>query len=58
MNKLNASVKKVLTIPEVKLRVDALGHDTALGSPADLHEYVRADIARWKDVAKTNKLTF
>jgi hypothetical protein len=58
VDKLNASVKKVLTIPEVKLRVDALGHDMALGSPTDLHEYVRADIARWKEVAKTNKLNF
>jgi tripartite-type tricarboxylate transporter receptor subunit TctC len=58
VNKLNASVKKVLSIPEVKLRVDALGHDMALGSPADLHEYVRADIARWKEVAKNNKLNF
>jgi len=46
--KLNAELKAVLAMPEVRERLGALGYDvTGTGSPGDFAEFLKREIAKW-----------
>jgi tripartite-type tricarboxylate transporter receptor subunit TctC len=50
VNKVNASVVKILNDPEVAQRLASQGADPAPGSPDALARYMRTDHERWKKV--------
>jgi tripartite-type tricarboxylate transporter receptor subunit TctC len=52
VNKVNASVVKILSDPEVAQRLSSQGADPAPGSPDALARYMRTDHERWKKVIK------
>ena len=56
--KLNEVVRKTFEAPEMRARFEQLGQEVAIGSPAELTQFIQDDIARWKGVAATNKLSF
>jgi len=56
--KLNEVVRKTFEAPEMRARFEQLGQEVAIGSPAELTQFIQDDIARWKGVAASNKLTF
>lgn len=58
VEKLNAAVRATLQSSELRQRLESQGQDIAVGSPSELAQFMRDDIARWKSVAETNKLTF
>jgi tripartite-type tricarboxylate transporter receptor subunit TctC len=46
--RLNAELKAVLAMPEVRERLATLGYDvTGTGSPADFAEFLKREIAKW-----------
>jgi tripartite-type tricarboxylate transporter receptor subunit TctC len=46
--KLNAELKAVLAMPEVRERLATLGYDvTGTGSPGDFAEFLKREIAKW-----------
>jgi tripartite-type tricarboxylate transporter receptor subunit TctC len=50
--KLNTEIKKALTVPAVKDRIEALAGETMDMPLADVKPFLRAEIARWADVVK------
>ncbi len=53
VRKLHAEVVKIVALPDVKARLDALGSDeTASASPEEFAAMVRADIAKYAKVIK------
>lgn len=58
VERLNAATRKTFESEEVRSRFEALGQEVAVGSPEELRNFVANDVARWKEVANANKLTF
>lgn len=58
VERLNAAVRKTFESPDARKKFESLGQEIAVSSPAELTQFIREDIARWKAVAATNKLTF
>jgi tripartite-type tricarboxylate transporter receptor subunit TctC len=54
--KVNADVARVLALPDVKARAVTLGYRFIGGSPAELAAFLKAEIAKWADVAKKANL--
>jgi len=52
IDKLNRDVNTVLRQPEIRERMVGLGMEVMPGPPADLGRVLRAEIQKWKDVAK------
>jgi tripartite-type tricarboxylate transporter receptor subunit TctC len=52
INRLNEELKVVLQLPEVEKRLVHEGAEPALKSPAELGEYVAAEMAKWVEVAR------
>jgi tripartite-type tricarboxylate transporter receptor subunit TctC len=52
VNKLNAEIVRILRLPEMQERLQALGADVVGNSPAEFAAYLDAEIARWSKVAK------
>lgn len=52
INKLNSEVVAILQHPEMKERLLGLGAEIMPGSPADLNNYIRAEIVKWEKVIK------
>jgi len=50
--RLNAEVAKALAAPDVQERLFQLGAEAAPGTPAQLGEHLRAELARWAEVVK------
>lgn len=50
ITKLNAELNRVLTLPDVRDRMGALGLDPAGGTPEAFGTFVKDDIARWAKV--------
>jgi tripartite-type tricarboxylate transporter receptor subunit TctC len=50
--KLSAEMKVALDRPEFRKQLDALGLDPIYGTPEELHERIRAELARWSKVIK------
>jgi len=55
--KVNRDVEKILTLPDVKERAVTLGYRFAGGSPERLGAFLKAEIAKWSEVAKDADLT-
>ena len=56
VNRLNAEMRSVLTLPDVRARFAELGFDVVGGSPEDFAAFLKAENAKWKkiaDIAKT-----
>ena len=47
---MNAALQKVLAMPEVKQRMQALGIEARASTPAELQARLEADIAKWGEV--------
>ena len=52
VNRLNEEIKVVLQTPDVEKRLIHEGAEPAIKAPADLGEYVAAEMAKWVRVAK------
>lgn len=58
VRKLNESVRKTFVDAAVRQKFEGLGQEIAVSSPAELKKFIEEDVARWKAVAQTNKLSF
>jgi tripartite-type tricarboxylate transporter receptor subunit TctC len=58
LSKLNRAVVEIVNQPDNRKRIEALGQEIAVGSPQDLTNFIKADIAKWKDIAARNQLQF
>jgi tripartite-type tricarboxylate transporter receptor subunit TctC len=47
INRLNAEIKRALANAEFRKHVDSLGMEPAGGTPQELREWVRSELARW-----------
>lgn len=57
VSKLNAEINRILTLPDVKTRLDELGTRTNPMSPEKLNEFMQSKIEKYQRVAKENNLT-
>lgn len=53
---LNASIGRVLAMPDVQDRLTQLGHDAAPSSPEELARMIQADSAKWAKAAKDGNI--
>lgn len=54
--RLNGEMERILALPEIKARLDALGLVHSPNTPAQFAEYNRQDIAKWTRVASQARL--
>jgi tripartite-type tricarboxylate transporter receptor subunit TctC len=52
VDKLNQEMARALANPEFSKHVETIGMVPAGGSPAELHEWVRSEVARWSKVVR------
>jgi tripartite-type tricarboxylate transporter receptor subunit TctC len=52
VNKANAEIRKMLSVPEVSQRLIDMGADPASSSPEELAAYVESELARWGKVVR------
>ncbi len=52
--RLNAEVRKIMALPEVRERFDQQGAIASPGSPEDFDAFIRAEIAKWGKVVKAS----
>ena len=52
VTRLNEAVNKVLQMPDIQQKISGQGVSVAGGSPAEFAAFVKADYARWGDVAR------
>ncbi len=52
VDKLNAAIKKVMALPDVKAKCAQLGFDPVANSPAEFATYIKTDVAKWGKVIK------
>jgi tripartite-type tricarboxylate transporter receptor subunit TctC len=52
VNKLNAEIVRILKLPDMQERLQALGAEVVGSTPAEFAAYLDAEIARWSKVAK------
>lgn len=57
VDRLNAEVTRVLTLPEVKERLNGLGAEFAPNTPSQFDAFIRSEITRWAAVIKSANLT-
>jgi tripartite-type tricarboxylate transporter receptor subunit TctC len=50
--RLNTEINRALALPEVKERINGLGADVAGGTPEQLDERIRTEVARWRKIIK------
>jgi tripartite-type tricarboxylate transporter receptor subunit TctC len=49
---VNRELNRVLTVPEVKERLAALGAEAGGSTPEQMAAFVRTEVERWKKVLK------
>jgi tripartite-type tricarboxylate transporter receptor subunit TctC len=54
VNQINTSVAGVMRTPEVRTRLGPLGAETAVGSPAELAQHIRAEFTKWEKVIRVS----
>ncbi len=52
INKLNSEIVAILQHPDMKERLQGLGAEIMPGSPGDLNDYIRIEIAKWDKVIR------
>ena len=57
IQRLSTDVNRVLAEPEVKTRFNALGYETAGGTPAQFDNWLRAESIKWGKVIRDNNIT-
>jgi len=57
VDQLNAELRRILAMPDVKDRLAAQGTEARAGTPESLAAFMRAEIARWAKVVKQVNLT-
>ncbi|MDB5811983.1 MAG: hypothetical protein JWN94_4105 [Betaproteobacteria bacterium] len=50
--RLNTEINRLLSSSEVKERINGLGADVAMGTPEQLDERIRSEVARWAKIIK------
>jgi tripartite-type tricarboxylate transporter receptor subunit TctC len=55
--RLNAETAKVLTLPDVKSRLDSTGMEAHSSSPEELGKLIRSEISKWAKVVQSLGLT-
>ena len=53
---LYREIARILPLPDVKPKLDALGFESEPNSPAEFAAYIKAEIAKWKRVITTAKI--
>lgn len=56
-SKLEAAIIKAAKAPEVKARFNELGFDVVANNGKQFHEFLKAELARWKGVVKAAKIS-
>jgi tripartite-type tricarboxylate transporter receptor subunit TctC len=56
ITRINTDVERILTMPDVKEKAVTLGYRYVGGSPEKLDAFLRAEIAKWAEVAKSASL--
>ena len=57
INKLNAEVVVTLQQPDIRERLEALGVEIRPSSPAELDDYIRAEMAKWGKIIREMGVT-
>lgn len=57
INKLNAEVVVILQQPDIRERLAALGAEVKSSTPAELDDYIRSEIAKWRKVIREMRVT-
>ncbi|MFM8866043.1 MAG: tripartite tricarboxylate transporter substrate binding protein [Limnohabitans sp.] len=52
VNRLNAALREVLAMPEIKAKFDSLGSRIVASSPEDFRKYLTAETSRWAATVK------
>lgn len=52
IDRVNAEIRKVLALPEVKDRLVVLGAEIVASTPQDFGAFIKADIAKWGRLVK------
>jgi tripartite-type tricarboxylate transporter receptor subunit TctC len=52
IDKLSAELKRALADPEVLKHIESLGMEPVSGTPDELREWIRSELARWKKVVR------
>lgn len=58
VERMNMELVKIMTSPEIKLRLADLGVEAAGTSVADLERFARSESAKWARIAKENNIRF
>mgnify|MGYP000252295253 CR=1 FL=1 len=53
INKLNAATHKVLEMPDVKEKINAIGAEIVMGSPEEFAAYIKSETDKWGKIAKS-----
>jgi len=56
IDRVNAEVRKVLAMPDVRERMKGLASEPAGGTPEELGEFVRGEMARFSKLIKDNNI--
>jgi tripartite-type tricarboxylate transporter receptor subunit TctC len=56
VSRMNAEVEKILATPEVAVKLDNLGLEHALNTPAQFAEFNRAELVKWARIVKDGKI--
>jgi len=56
VDRLSKELSAVMREPDVRTRLEAMGAEVIGSTPAELESFRRAEIAKWTQVAKTNKI--
>jgi tripartite-type tricarboxylate transporter receptor subunit TctC len=57
VSRLDAELRAILSLPEIKANFDKQGMDAASSSPEELNALMRRDNARWSEVIRKNNIT-
>ena len=57
INKLNAEIVVILQQPEIRERLASLGAEVESSTPAELDDYIRSEMAKWRKVIRKMRVT-
>jgi tripartite-type tricarboxylate transporter receptor subunit TctC len=57
VSRLDAELRAILSLPDIKANFDKQGMDAASSSPEELNALMRRDYARWAAIIKKNNIT-
>jgi tripartite-type tricarboxylate transporter receptor subunit TctC len=56
VDRLNAEIKKLIALPDVKEKLDALGFNPVAGTPAEFGARIESESAKWSKVIRDAKI--